>query len=62
MGGNIETERIKPRISDLYLIFSFASPKAQRDPIIREKRVVEAATIALLRIIRKNGCPLKIDI
>jgi hypothetical protein len=58
----MDTESIKPRIKVLYLILSFARPKAQREPMIRDKIVVDDATIALLKIIFGNGCPLKIEI
>ena len=62
IGGNIETERTKPRMNTLYRTLSFARPKEHTDPIIRERSVVEAATIRLFMIILKNGWPLKTDI
>src|SRR4030065_459966 len=61
MGGNMETERTKPSISVLYLIFSFARPKPAREPMIMDRMVVDAAIIALFMIILENGCPLKIE-
>ena len=62
IGGNIETERAKPRINTLYRTLSFARPKEHNDPIIRERIVVDAATVKLFMIILKKGCPLNIDI
>lgn len=62
MGGNMETDKTKPRINDLYLIFSFAREKAAREPIIRDRMVVDAATMVLFRMILKNGCPLNMEI
>lgn len=62
MGGNIETDRTNPRIKALYLIFSFASPKAEREPTIRDRTVVDAATMVLFRMILKNGWPLKMEV
>lgn len=62
IGGNMETDKTKPRINALYLILSFARPKPAREPIIMDRMVVDAATIALFMIILRNGWPLKIEI
>ena len=61
IGGNIETERTKPRINALYRTLSFARPKEHNDPIIRERAVVDAATMRLFMMILKKGWPLKTD-
>lgn len=58
----METDKTKPRIIALYLIFSFANPNAARDPIMSESIVVDDATTILFKIILMNGCPVKIDI
>jgi hypothetical protein len=58
----MDTESIKLRIKVLYLTLSFARPKAQREPMMRDRIVVDDATIVLLKIIFVNGCPLKIEI
>jgi hypothetical protein len=61
MGGNMDTERINPSITALYLTLSLARAKAHTEPIIREKIVVKAATTALLPMILRNDRPVKME-
>jgi hypothetical protein len=57
----MDAESIKLRIKVLYLTLSFARPKAQREPMMRDRIVVDDATIALLKIIFKKGYPLNME-
>jgi hypothetical protein len=57
----MEAERINPSITALYLTRSFARAKAHKEPIIRERIVVEEAIAALLLMILRNDRPVKME-
>jgi hypothetical protein len=55
MGGNMETDKTKARMSPLPFIFSFAMANAVREPMTSERMVVEVATIRLFAMILRKG-------
>jgi hypothetical protein len=55
MGGNIETERTKPKRRRECLTFSLARAKAQREPAESDRSVVERATMALFMMVPIKG-------